>query len=44
MLVVKEQNEIFRAAFSLPWESRVMLAERLLESLDSAGQREIDAR
>jgi putative addiction module component (TIGR02574 family) len=44
MPVVKEQDEIFRAALSLPEESRVMLAERLLESLDSAGQREIDAR
>jgi hypothetical protein len=44
MPVAKEQDEIFRAALSLPEEIRAVLAERLLESLDSAGQREIDAR
>jgi putative addiction module component (TIGR02574 family) len=44
MAVAKEQDEIFRAALSLPEEVRVALAEQLLESLDSADQREIDAR
>jgi putative addiction module component (TIGR02574 family) len=44
MPVAKEQDEIFRAALSLPEEIRAVLAERLLESLDSAGQREIDVR
>ncbi len=44
MPVAKEQDEIFRAALSLPEEMRAVLAERLLESLDSAGQREIDTR
>jgi hypothetical protein len=44
MPVAKEQDEIFRAALSLPEEIRAVLAERLWESLDSAGQREIDAR
>ena len=44
MAVVKEQDEIFRAALSLPEEVRVALAEQLLESLGSADQREIDAR
>jgi len=43
MAVVK-QDEIFRAALSLPEDVRVALAEQLLESLDSADQREIDAR
>jgi hypothetical protein len=37
MPVAKEQDEIFRAALSLPEEIRAVLAERLLESLDSAG-------
>jgi putative addiction module component (TIGR02574 family) len=44
MPVAKEQDEIFRAALSLPEEIRAVLAARLLESLDSAAQREIDAR
>ncbi len=44
MPVAKEQDDIFRAALSLPEEVRAVLAERLLESLDSADQREIDAR
>jgi putative addiction module component (TIGR02574 family) len=44
MAVAKEQDEIFRAALSLPEEVRVALAEQLLESLDSPDQREIDAR
>jgi putative addiction module component (TIGR02574 family) len=44
MPVAKEQDEIFRAALSLPEEIRAVLAERLLESLASVGQREIDAR
>jgi putative addiction module component (TIGR02574 family) len=43
MPVVKEQDEIFQAALSLPEEMRARLAETLLESLDAAGQREIDA-
>lgn len=43
MAVAKEQDEIFRAALSLPEEVRVALAEQLLESLDS-DQCEIDAR
>jgi hypothetical protein len=44
MALAKEQDEIFRAALSLPEEIRAVLAERLLESLDSSGQREIEAR
>jgi len=44
MPVAKEQEEIFRAALSLPEEMRAVLAETLLESLDSADQHEIDAR
>ena len=44
MLVAQEQDEIFRAALSLPEEMKAALAERLLESLDSADQKEIDAR
>jgi putative addiction module component (TIGR02574 family) len=44
MAVAKKEDEIFRAALSLPEDVRVALAEQLLESLDSAGQREIDAR
>ena len=44
MAVAKKQDEIFRAALSLPEEVRVALAEQLLESLDSAGQRDIDTR
>lgn len=44
MAVAKRQDEIFRAALSLPEEVRVALAEQLLESLDSADQREFDAR
>jgi putative addiction module component (TIGR02574 family) len=43
MAVAREQDEIFRAALSLPEDVRVALAERLLESVDSAAQREIDA-
>lgn len=44
MPVATEQDEIFRAALSLPDEVRAVLAERLLESLDADDQREIDAR
>lgn len=44
MAVAKEQDEIFRAALSLPEEVRVALAEQLLASLDSAVQRDFDAR
>jgi putative addiction module component (TIGR02574 family) len=44
MLVAKEQDDVIRAALSLPEEVRAALAEQLLESLDSADQREIDAR
>lgn len=44
MAVAKKQDEVFRAALSLPEEVRIELAEQLLESIDSADQREIDAR
>lgn len=44
MAVAKKQDEIFRVALSLPEDVRIALAEQLLGSLDSANQREIDAR
>ena len=44
MPLAQEQDEIFRAALSLPEEVRVALADKLLESLDAAGQHEIDSR
>lgn len=39
-----KDDEIFRAALSLPQEARAELADRLLESLDDSDQDEIDAR
>ncbi|HEV2852965.1 MAG TPA: addiction module protein [Thermoanaerobaculia bacterium] len=39
-----KDDEIFRAALSLPEESRAELADRLLQSLDESDQDEIDAR
>jgi putative addiction module component (TIGR02574 family) len=39
-----KDDEIFRAALSLPGEARAELADRLLESLDESDQDEIDAR
>jgi putative addiction module component (TIGR02574 family) len=44
MQAAKEQDDVIRAALSLPEEVRAALAEQLLESLDAADQREIDAR
>jgi putative addiction module component (TIGR02574 family) len=44
MAVAKKQDEIFRAALSLPEEVRIALVEQLLESLDSVNQLEVDAR
>jgi len=36
-------EEVFNAALRLAAESRAVLAEKLLESLDTSDQREIDA-
>lgn len=39
-----KDDEIFRAALSLPQGSRAELADRLLQSLDESDQDEVDAR
>ena len=36
-------DEVIKAAMALPAESKALLAERLLSSLDTAEQQEIDA-
>jgi putative addiction module component (TIGR02574 family) len=42
-LLASDLDEILRKAFALPAETRAMLADRLLESLDGADQKRIDA-
>jgi len=41
--VVINLEDILRAALSLPGETRAMLADQLLASLDGPNQKEIDA-
>ena len=43
MPMLKDADDIFRAALSLPQETRAALAEELLDSLDEQSQQEIDA-
>ena len=44
MATLENRDEILHAAMMLPEDERADLAERLLESLGDADQREIDAR
>lgn len=41
--MVSDFDEILRKALALPAETRAMLADRLLESLDGPDQKRIDA-
>ena len=41
--MVRNFDEILRAALALPAEARAMLADRLLECLDGPDQKRIDA-
>lgn len=43
MAVMMQKEEVLAAALELPESSRADIADRLLQSLDTADQREIDA-